>query len=227
MDLRWLEDVLILLEEGNLTRAAQRRAITQPAFSRRIRAFESWLGHDILDRDVNRVKIRDSARNNETEIRALIQRLNGLQKRMLLADADDADDAADADAADRADDADIDDLEDDSDDDVSDDDELDDEDEEEEEPDPFSEPESELDEELDSESESELSPPQNLDACGWNAGNIGQRGAEEWTRTRSRGGRGPRTQPVPRRGEDAAKIPSNPKALVRDASQAIGRPAQL
>ena len=31
MDLRWLEDVLILLEEGNLTRAAQRRAITQPA----------------------------------------------------------------------------------------------------------------------------------------------------------------------------------------------------
>ena len=88
MDLRWLEDVLILLEEGNLTRAAQRRAITQPAFSRRIRAFESWLGHDILDRDVNRVKIRDSARNNETEIRALIQRLNGLQKRMLLADAE-------------------------------------------------------------------------------------------------------------------------------------------
>ena len=98
---------------------------------------------------------------------------------------------------------------------------------EEEEPDPFSEPESELDEELDSESESELSPPQNLDACGWNAGNIGQRGAEEWTRTRSRERCGPRTQPVPRRGEDAAKIPSNPKALVRDASQAIGPPAQL
>tara|TARA_B110000259_G_C13978909_1_gene387831 strand:+ start:339 stop:1283 length:945 start_codon:yes stop_codon:yes gene_type:complete len=88
MDLRWLEDVLILLEEGNLTRAAQRRAITQPAFSRRIRAFESWLGHDILDRDVNRVKIRDSARNSETEIRALIQRLNGLQKKMLLADTE-------------------------------------------------------------------------------------------------------------------------------------------
>lgn len=86
MDLRWLEDVLILLEEGNLTRAAKRRAITQPAFSRRIRAFENWLGHDILDRDVNRVKIRDSARNSEPEIRALIQRLTGLQKKMRLAD---------------------------------------------------------------------------------------------------------------------------------------------
>lgn len=88
MDLRWLEDVLILLEEGNLTRAAQRRAITQPAFSRRIRAFESWLGHDILDRDVNRVKIRDSTRNSEPEIRALIQRLSGLQKKMRLADTE-------------------------------------------------------------------------------------------------------------------------------------------
>lgn len=88
MDLRWLEDVLILLEEGNLTRAAQRRAITQPAFSRRIRAFENWLGHDILDRGVNRVKIRDSARNSEQEIRALIQRLNGLQKKMQLADTE-------------------------------------------------------------------------------------------------------------------------------------------
>jgi DNA-binding transcriptional LysR family regulator len=88
MDLRWLEDVLILLEEGNLTRAAQRRDITQPAFSRRIRAFENWLGYDILDRDVNRVKIRDSTRNSEPEIRALIQRLNELQKNMSLEDSE-------------------------------------------------------------------------------------------------------------------------------------------
>lgn len=88
MDLRWLEDVLILLEEGNLTRAAQRRGITQPAFSRRIRAFENWLGQDILDREVNRVKILDSARNSEAEIRALIQRLNGLQKKMSFSGAE-------------------------------------------------------------------------------------------------------------------------------------------
>ena len=37
MDLRWLDDVLILLEEKNMTHAAARRNITQPAFSRRIR----------------------------------------------------------------------------------------------------------------------------------------------------------------------------------------------
>ena len=46
MDLDWLDDVLVLLEEGNMTRAARRRNITQPAFSRRIRGFEDWLGTD-------------------------------------------------------------------------------------------------------------------------------------------------------------------------------------
>lgn len=82
MDLRWLEDVLVLLEEDNLSRAARRRAVTQPAFSRRIRAFEHWLGQDILDRDSNRVHVRDSLRENEAEIRALFQRLGELQQRV-------------------------------------------------------------------------------------------------------------------------------------------------
>jgi hypothetical protein len=34
MDMHWLDDVLVLLEEGNMTRAAMRRNVTQPAFSR-------------------------------------------------------------------------------------------------------------------------------------------------------------------------------------------------
>ena len=46
MDLRWLDDVLILLEEKNMTRAAARRNITQPAFSRRIRGFEMVMASD-------------------------------------------------------------------------------------------------------------------------------------------------------------------------------------
>ena len=43
MDMNWLDDVLILLEEGNMTRAAARRNITQPAFSRRIEALKTGL----------------------------------------------------------------------------------------------------------------------------------------------------------------------------------------
>ncbi|MEQ8709729.1 MAG: LysR family transcriptional regulator [Rhodospirillales bacterium] len=80
MDTRWFEDVLVLLEEGNLTRAAERRAVTQPAFSRRIRAFEDWLGQDIIDRDTNKVTIRNSVLSREADIRAFLMRLNDLHR---------------------------------------------------------------------------------------------------------------------------------------------------
>ena len=79
MDMHWLEDVLVLLEEKNMTRAAARRNITQPAFSRRIRGFENWLGVPVLERGANRVEISDALLSNEAEIRALAARLKGLQ----------------------------------------------------------------------------------------------------------------------------------------------------
>ena len=50
MDMQWLDDVLVLLEERNMTRAAARRNITQPAFSRRIRSLERWLNITLFDR---------------------------------------------------------------------------------------------------------------------------------------------------------------------------------
>lgn len=79
MDLRCLDDILVLLEEGNLTRAAERRNITQPAFSRRIRAFEDWLGTPILDRQANRVEISEALISNEADIRALVARLREMR----------------------------------------------------------------------------------------------------------------------------------------------------
>ncbi|WP_112322873.1 LysR family transcriptional regulator [Oceanibium sediminis] len=82
MDVRWLEDVLVLLEEGNMSRAAARRNITQPAFSRRVRSFEHWLGSDILTRGSNSVEISDALAANEGEIRALIARIRDLKGRI-------------------------------------------------------------------------------------------------------------------------------------------------
>jgi DNA-binding transcriptional LysR family regulator len=44
MDLDWLKDFLALTEHKNFSRAAEARNVTQPAFSRRIRALEDWVG---------------------------------------------------------------------------------------------------------------------------------------------------------------------------------------
>ena len=50
MNLSWLDDFLALAASGNFSRAAEERHMTQPAFSRRIRALEEWLGVVLFDR---------------------------------------------------------------------------------------------------------------------------------------------------------------------------------
>ena len=50
MELNWLEDFLALAEHRNFSRAAQARHVTQPAFSRRIRALEDWVGTPLVVR---------------------------------------------------------------------------------------------------------------------------------------------------------------------------------
>jgi len=87
MHLQWLNDVLVMLEEGNLSRAAARCNITQPAFSRRIRGFEDWLGVEVLERGTNRVEISQALLSNEEEIRALTARLRELRTKIGQFDA--------------------------------------------------------------------------------------------------------------------------------------------
>jgi DNA-binding transcriptional LysR family regulator len=50
MDIGWLEDFLSLASTGSFSRSAADRNISQPAFSRRIRALELWLGAELIDR---------------------------------------------------------------------------------------------------------------------------------------------------------------------------------
>src|SRR3954468_4752936 len=50
MELNWLEDFLALVERRNFSRAAEVRHVTQPAFSRRIRALEDWVGTPLVVR---------------------------------------------------------------------------------------------------------------------------------------------------------------------------------
>ncbi|WP_261841618.1 LysR family transcriptional regulator [Aliamphritea ceti] len=51
MELKWLIDFIALVEHGSFSKAAESRFVTQPAFSRRIRSLENWLGVSLVDRD--------------------------------------------------------------------------------------------------------------------------------------------------------------------------------
>jgi DNA-binding transcriptional LysR family regulator len=62
MDLTWLEDFQALADTGNFSRAADRRHVTQPAFSRRIRALEDWVGAPLFDRGAQPVALTDAGR---------------------------------------------------------------------------------------------------------------------------------------------------------------------
>lgn len=50
MELKWLEDFVSLARTGSFSRSAEERHVTQPAFSRRIKSLELWLGKPLVDR---------------------------------------------------------------------------------------------------------------------------------------------------------------------------------
>ncbi len=60
MNLTWLEDFLALASTGNFSRAASERHMTQPAFSRRVRALEEWLGVALFDRSSHPVTLTET-----------------------------------------------------------------------------------------------------------------------------------------------------------------------
>lgn len=57
MNFLWLADFKALAATGSFSRAAQERNVTQPAFSRRIRALEAWLGVELFDRSSQPAKL--------------------------------------------------------------------------------------------------------------------------------------------------------------------------
>mgnify|MGYP001183711158 CR=1 FL=1 len=60
MNLIWLEDFLALAATGNFSRAAEERHSSQPAFSRRIRGLEEWMGADLFDRSTQPARLTET-----------------------------------------------------------------------------------------------------------------------------------------------------------------------
>lgn len=80
MNLSWLDDFLALVATGNFSRAAEERHMTQPAFSRRIRALEEWLGTDLFDRSTQPARLTVAGewfRDTAHELLARVARVPG------------------------------------------------------------------------------------------------------------------------------------------------------
>ncbi len=75
MELIWLEDYVELCRTRNFSRAAEARNLTQPAFSRRIRALEEWTGVTLFDRAVQPVRLTAAGREFQPLATMLIRRI--------------------------------------------------------------------------------------------------------------------------------------------------------
>lgn len=82
MKLAWLEDFLTLVEAGTFSKAAMMRNISQPAFSRRIRMLEHWLGVELVDRQSPRFKLTPVAARFEPDVRKLLRQFQELRSQM-------------------------------------------------------------------------------------------------------------------------------------------------
>ena len=75
MNYSWLQDFQALAETGNFSRAAEHRHMTQPAFSRRIRALEEWLGTPLFDRSGHPVVLTEAGLWFRASARQLLERV--------------------------------------------------------------------------------------------------------------------------------------------------------
>lgn len=63
MEIKWLEDFVTLADTSSFSRAAELRNVTQPAFSRRIKQLESWLGATLISRATMPAELTPAGRN--------------------------------------------------------------------------------------------------------------------------------------------------------------------
>jgi DNA-binding transcriptional LysR family regulator len=80
MELNWLEDFVALAETGNFSRAAENRHVTQPAFSRRVRALEDWIGAQLFERSAHGVTLTAAGEQFRSGADELIRRMNQLRR---------------------------------------------------------------------------------------------------------------------------------------------------
>jgi LysR family transcriptional regulator, hypochlorite-specific transcription factor HypT len=78
MRLEWIEDILAVAEEGSFQAACQKRNISQPAFSRRIRQIEQALGVTLFDRTARPARLSAHVHDQLDRMRELADGMRDL-----------------------------------------------------------------------------------------------------------------------------------------------------
>ncbi len=85
MELRQLRYFAAVAETGNISRAAQKMFLTQPALSRQIRALEDEIGQCLLERQAHSIRLTPAGEALLREARELIQRADEMLARVRAA----------------------------------------------------------------------------------------------------------------------------------------------
>ncbi|PZQ97226.1 MAG: hypothetical protein DI533_16045 [Cereibacter sphaeroides] len=86
MRLEWLEDILAVAETGSFGEAAERRHLTQSAFSRRMRNIEDYMGVELFDRSRKPIQLRPTTEDQRDRITRLSSELRQLVTDLRRAD---------------------------------------------------------------------------------------------------------------------------------------------
>lgn len=78
MRLEWLEDILAIAQTGSFSGAAERRNLTQSAFSRRIQQIEEHIGVELFDRSRKPVQLRPTTQAQGARIEEIAAALRQL-----------------------------------------------------------------------------------------------------------------------------------------------------
>ena len=75
MEIKWLEDFLSLVDTRNFSRSADLRYTTQPAFSRRIKSLEEWVGARLFDRRIQPITLTPAGERFRPTVEEILRRL--------------------------------------------------------------------------------------------------------------------------------------------------------
>jgi DNA-binding transcriptional LysR family regulator len=85
VQIKWLEDFLMLAQTRSFTRSAELRHVTHPAFGRRIKALETWAGTPLIDRDSHPLELTVAGQALVDAAESTMHGLQGIRESLQLA----------------------------------------------------------------------------------------------------------------------------------------------